>query len=413
MRGLRGALAWAAAAWVVLTLLRRIARGEVVVLSAHGAPVVRLLAIALVFLASCAERLKPAPPAESRPQDLSSGTSEERALAPEPAAAAAQDFPEGLDDSALQRMYDWIAPRTLHAYFTPEWFDVDSGGARDVPPGGPRPVPAMRGDRTPGGASERADEFARAVQAHVARGPMHTPAQLLALLDAAEAVPLHDEWLAAHVWRHARALRPAPVAVFARVERHLRVVHALLLGQASTGPVEFSAWRSKAGPPPGWTGLRVPAGLAAAAREAFKQGADAGTWESEAVLELTVARGEVVLVRRAGEARLAAGAALRLRRLDVVRAPAAAALRHAELGELALPGGAELTAWNAGEHLGAAARAALQARVQAALAGDAAALSGLAAALPAAHAEIRAALDARPSAPGAAALRLSLVAFDE
>lgn len=411
IRTIRGLAVWVAAAWVVLGLVRRIVRGEVVVLSAHGAPVVRLLAIVLVFLASCAEKLRPGAPAEQTPQDLSQKPAG-ATPGPAPVVEVAQEFPDDLDDAALQRMYNWVEARTLHYYFASERPDAAAGDVRDAPAGSAQKLPFMTG-LAGDAANERAAVFIRGVDEHVARGPVHAAADLLALLDAAEGVPLYDEWLAAHLWRHARTLRPAPVALLARIERHLRVTHALVLGQASTGPVEFSAWRSKAGPPPGWNRMRVPAGLAAAAREAFKQGADAGTWETEAALELTVARGEVVLVRRAGETRLAAGAPLRLRRLDVVRAAAAAALRHPLLGELALPAGAEVTAWTVGERLGAAGRAAVQARVSAALAGDAAALTELEGLLPAAHAELRAAAGSKPSAPGAAALRMLLVGFDE
>ena len=223
---------------------------------------------------------------------------------------------------------------------------------------------------------------------------------------------MYDAWLAGHVWRHARGLRPAPAGLLGRIERHLRVVQAIAQGQASTGPIEFSAWRSKAGPPPGWSGLRVPAGLAAAAREAFVK-VDAGTWETGGVLGLTVVQGEGALLRRGGEVKLTAGAGLRLRRLDVVRAPAGLRLRHAVYGELVVPAGGELTAWTVGELLSAPARARLQGRVDAALAGESAALAELEGALPLAQAAIRAAVAGKPEAPGAAGLRLLLTSFDE
>lgn len=396
-RPLRGVAVGVMAAWVALTLLRRLWRGEVVVLSQYGAPVVRLLAIALVFLASCAEKLRPAPP---EPQELSQEPAAKPTV-PEPVVAVEQEFPEALDDAGLQQAYNWIAPRSLHQHFAGE-----QGGAGSLPLPSPRSLdPALR---------ERSEALAAAIGAHL--GGAVAGADLLALLDAAEAASVYDEWLAGHLWRHARTLRPAPVALLARLERHLRVVHALALGQASTGPLEFSAWRSKAGPPPGWQRLQVPPGLVAAAREAFKQGADAGTWESEATLELSVARGEVTLVRRGAELRLAAGAPLRLRRLDVVRAPAGAALRHAALGELALPPGAELTAWNAAQFLDAAAQAWVEARLQAALAGESAALTELERVLPAAQAAIRAAIteaSARGGAERAMALQVVLQAYDE
>ncbi len=409
-RTLRGLAVWMTAVWAALTLLRRLWRGEVVVLSQYGAPVVRLLAIALVFLASCVEKVRTV---VAQPQELAQDLPQETGEKPEPpevVVAVDQEFPAGLDDAGLQRVYNWIEPRTLHRYFEPEaagevTSDGSAGAAEPLPP----QADLSEARRQPGELF-----FKTALEVHLRGQPAVT--ELLGLLDAAEAAGIYDEWFAGHLWRHARTLRPAPVALLARIERHLRIVHALVLGQASTGPLEFSAWRSKAAPPPGWTKLHVPPGLVAAAREAFKQGADAGTWEAEAKLELTVARGEPVLVRRAAATKLAAGAPLRLRRLDVVRAPAAVVLRHPTLGELQLPAGAELTAWNVARFLDAAGRAWVQGRLRAALDGESAALTELEAVLPAAQEAIRAAVveaEARDTGGRAAALRMLLQAYDE
>lgn len=399
------------AGWVALTLLRRIWRGEVVVLSQHGAPVVRLLAILLVFLASCVEKVRSV---GVQSQELSQETGD-RPVVVEPVVAVEQGFPASLDDAALQRVYNWIAPRELHRYFSPESLGEV---AKALPIGemGEHPLPTP--PLADGALLRRIAAFQVAIDGHqrASRGQV-AAAELMGLLDAAEALDVYDEWFAGHLWRHARTLRPAPVALLARIERHLRIVHALALGQASTGPLEFSAWRSKAGPPPGWQGLIVPAGLVAAAREAFAKGADAGTWDSEATLELTVASGEVVLIRRASETRLAAGASLRLRRLDVVRAPAAAVLRHPVLGDLRLSAGAEMTAWNVPQFLDAKGQAWVKDRPRAALNGEAEPLTELEAVLPAAHAAIRTALEQaeveRWDGIGRSALRMVLQAFDE
>jgi len=167
----------------------------------------------------------------------------------------------------------------------------------------------------------------------------------------------------------------------------------------------------------GDAGAERSAGLVAAAREAFEKGADAGAFESEAILELTVAAGEVALIRRATETRIAAGASLRLRRLDVVRASAAAVLRHPALGELKLPPGAEMTAWNVAQFLGAAGQAWVEGLPRAALNNQATALTELEAVLPAAHGAIRAALEQSEiegwDGAGRSALRMVLQAFDE
>lgn len=408
LRGARAGLVWLGAAWVALTIVWRIARGEVVVLSGHAAPVVRLVAIVIVFLASCAEKLKPAEqrPASSESQDggeLSPGTGtgvgapvvSEPVVVNEPVVVV-QEFPDNLDDAAIETALKWTRRRELWRSFEGQ---ADASSLADGAP--------------PGAAAARLVAAVEQHRARAGRGEAETVGTLTQLLDAAEGVPLYDAWLAGHLWGHARGLSPAPAGLLGRIERHLRVVQAVAQGEASTGPIEFSAWRSKAGPPAGWSGLRVPAGLAAAAREAFKKGVDAGTWESGGVAVLTVAQGEVVLVRRGGEAKLGVGAGLRLRRLDVVRAPAGARLRHERFGELVVPAGGEVTAWNAAEWLTADGEQSVAARVQAALLGESAALVELEGALPLTHAAIRAAVAGKPEAPGAAGLRLLLTGFDE
>ena len=439
MRSARGLAMWAAAAWVALTVLVRIARGEVVILSGYAAPVVRLVAIVLVFLASCADRLRPGESgdlsegagsqgqagdlsagsgSQGQAGDLSAGSGSQGqagdlaqgtgpqgagsgASAPptvEPVLAAPQAFPDSLTDAALSAM---VAPRG-------EWRRMaqGTGGAVTVADLDLAPDRVLAAQRL-------TSEFA-AFHARRAKGEAETAATLRGLLAAIEGVPLFEAWLAGLLWQHARTIRPAPVDVYARLEWHLRVAHAVVRAQVTVGRIEFTAWRSKAGPPPGWRGVTVPPGLAKEARREFNNGVDAGTWESGSVLPLKVGPGSVVLIRRGQETTVAAGQAVRLRRLDVIRTADGATLEHATLGSLVLPRGAELTAWNAGEYLAADARARMQRLVDEALTGGAPdGLTKLEGILPAAHAAIRAAVAARPDAPGAAGLRTLLVMFDE
>lgn len=261
--------------------------------------------------------------------------------------------------------------------------------------------------------------FAQAFRAHVEGrrdGRAPTLAELRGLLDVAEALPIFDAWLAGYVWRRAAPVGGATAEraeLLARVERHLRVHHALLRGQASEGQVEFTAWRSKAAAPRGWSGVSVPLGLLKAAREAYTT-ADAGTWETAGTLALTVVRAEgLTLIRRGQAVPLADGEALVLRRLDLLQARGPAALRHAVLGDLSIGAGGTMSAWDAGERLAPAGKAKVQAEVTAALSGDAAALRRIEAILPAAHAEVRRAVAAKPGAKGAAGLRMALALFDE
>lgn len=404
MRSLRVAAVWAGAAWIALAVLVRMARGEVVVMSSYAAPVVRIVALVLVFVASCADRLRPGEPQASAEQggELSPGTGVPAAEVPvvvEPGLPVDRAFPAEVTDEALAVAYGWIPPRSLWGVMTRSGRLGDEG----LPVDEPRRTAAKK--------------FAAEVEAFKTRRQKNedeTVATLRSLIVAAEGVPLYDAWLAGFLWGYARTIKPAPVEVLGRLERHLRVAHALTLAQATTGPVEFSAWRSKAGPPPGWRATAtVPAGLAKAARREFENGADAGAWETAATLAFKIGAGSVVLVRRGGEMSVAAGAAVRLRRLDVIRAPAGATLAHATLGAIVMAKGGELTAWNVAEFLSVEGRARVQGLVDAALAGDADALTKLEEVLPAAHGVMRAGVEARPDAPGAAGLRTLLTSFDE
>lgn len=80
---------------------------------------------------------------------------------------------------------------------------------------------------------------------------------------------------------------------------------------------------------------------------------------------------------------------------------------------MSIGAGESAWAWDIEGRLGADARARVKARVAAAQGGDADALKQLEAILPAAHQEIRAAVAARPDAPGSAGLRMLLALFDE
>src|SRR5690606_30997727 len=188
------------------------------------------------------------------------------------------------------------------------------------------------------GAAPAGEAFAAGWRAHLESrklGQRDTLEALQGLLLAAEALPLYDAWLAAYVWRRAAPLSASATVrarLLAQIERHLRVSHALLKGQLDTGPVEFSAWRSKAAPPKGWSGLMVPRGLAEAAGQAFP-GADAGTWETAGALVLEVRSIGVTLLRRGLATTLKPGQQLRLRRLDVLEARGPTTLHHAELGD--------------------------------------------------------------------------------
>lgn len=309
-------------------------------------------------------------------------------------------FPADLSDASLTAMYDRMGGDRLDV----EWMLSRVG--------------RYGGSEAYGGLEEwgaTGSDFvaeATAYEQRRERGEAESGATLLALVVAAEAVPLFDERFAGHVWRLARACEPGPDVLFARLERHLRVVHALARAEQDVGRIKFATYRSKSGPPAGFQWAAVPRGLTAAARDAFAT-ADAGTWEKEATLSLRVATGSVVLVRRGVETTISAGEGVRLRRLDVIRSPTVATLEHETLGGLLLRRGDALTAWNAPEFLLPLARARVEDLVASALAGDERAPQRLLAVLPAAHQAIRAGLRTYPIARGATTLHAVLERFDE
>ncbi|MFZ6183596.1 hypothetical protein [Nannocystis pusilla] len=246
-------------------------------------------------------------------------------------------------------------------------------------------------------------------------GGGETIAGLQALLSSMEALPLFHAGLAGYVWRRAAPL-PGSASVRAellgRIERHLRACEALLKGQFETGPIEFTAWRSKAAPPVGYSGLKVPKGLLAAAKGHYPQ-IDAGTWTTEATLTLTAIDAGVTLLRAGRATALGAGQRFTLGRLDVLTSERPAKLRHDEVGDMSLGAGAVVTAWDVGPRFAGPGRERVQAKVAAAQGGDAKALEQLQSILPAAHLEIRRALADKPQAPGSPGLRTLLELFDQ
>lgn len=426
------AVALALAAAVVL----RWRSGQVALLSSTAAPAIRLLALLVVFVQGCADRLRGreepgGQAAERRPaagsEDMSNGAgpsgqgsggmSKEAVEEPGPMPQLEADAFPLADEAALGRWARLVAgfdagpgkrlalalvpmPEATPAQ-DPRWLQVAS---------------ALEALADAAGGAE-GEAFRTRWRAHVEirkAGGSETIAELQALLTTMEALPLLHAGLAGYVWRRTAPL-PAGAReraeLLGRLERHLRACEALLKGQFETGPIEFTAWRSKAAPPVGHSGLRVPKGLLGAAKSHYP-GSDAGTWASEATLTLTATEGEVTLLRAGRAERLQPGQRFELRRLDALWAGRPAKLRHDELGDMSLGAGAVASAWDVGPRLTPAGREQVRAQVAAAQRGEAQALERLRAILPAAHLEIRRALAEKPQAPGSPGLRTLLELFD-
>lgn len=243
------------------------------------------------------------------------------------------------------------------------------------------------------------------------------PARALATLDAVENAGVWQASVAAWLWRRTGAPVDAAElpALYARLETHLRAVDTLTKTAATTGPVRHTPWMSKAMAPKGYEGrVDVPADFEATAGKLFPD-TPPGTWETDAVLGLTVveAAKPATLHRRGMKTSVVAKDFVRLRRLDVLEATSALVVEHPVFGKLTVPAGTMLTAWTLPALLPPTTVATLDKDASLALDGDAPALKRLEAVLPAAHPTIRAALAAKPAAPKAAALRQLLTTFDE
>ena len=336
---------------------------------------------ALVLVASCGARpvtTTVVAPVPATVVTEMAGTEQKAGPWFEPVVAVAQEFPAGLDDVALAHMVAWGRGFTLEAFFAED-------SAEGLPVGldlmnHQMPLSEHHEDTPEGRLLREADAHYRRYSA----GLPETSATLVALLDAAEAVPLYDMGLVAHLWRDGRALASAPVTLFARLDRHARILKALRL--AARGSRIATDW--------------VSPGLAAAARLKFAD-ADAGAWDTSGTLLLHLAEGTAVLVRRGTAVELAPGAAVELRRLDAVRAPRTPALlRHAILGDVLVPAGSEVTAWNVSGLLTDLQRGAIRRLVAAMRDGDREACATVEAMLPAAHWAISESLESRPVGDG-------------
>jgi hypothetical protein len=260
-------------------------------------------------------------------------------------------------------------------------------------------------------------EVMRAYAKNRTAGTPETFRELVGLLNAIEAVPGYSPPLAAFIWRRARAL-PADLApderalLYARLHLHMRIADALLQAQAQTAPVEYTAWRSKAAPPPGWTPTAtVPAELSTKAKEAFDKHGEI-PWDRVTV-KLAV-RGDAAnttLVREGRKREYGVGTVITMQRLDVLHIETPTRLEGGEGLEIALAEGDVVTLDSLASRLDAAQRSKLEALVEQA-AKDPAAEARVEAILPWVH-EILRDVAKRPEHPTAAKAALWLVTLDE
>ncbi len=259
---------------------------------------------------------------------------------------------------------------------------------------------------------------------------------VLATLDEMERNGVYHPWPLAYLWRASEPLAAAQAdpdelaGLYRRFHRHARMIDALTLA-AAEGPtlrVNPQAWMSKGAPPP----HSVPddqreaaAGVTWRSLPAAWKEAGPGLWRVDGTVQLTLdaaAGTRLRLLAGDGSTRqIEPGERFTLTRLEVLHLPANRDGKGAPitltscLGRLTVPPASTLTAWNLTHFIDKSTRERIAESVQAVAADPSAegAIDELEAAVPLAHAEIRETLDQRPTAEGAAALRLLLSQFDE
>ena len=239
-----------------------------------------------------------------------------------------------------------------------------------------------------------------------------TPAELIAALDEAEGQDVWDPWLVVQVWqRSGNGPRAEVVELYARLERHARVVDALVLAAAETGPITFLPWRKKSSAPQDYQAVRISTDLVAVAKQRFPT-LDGGTWRNEATIELTLTSGTATLYREGVATPIAVGSTIRLARFDLVEL--SGRLTHQGLGVVASidPPTSIASRWLPGQ-LSREARARAQAWAGEGLRGDPEAIDQLGSVLPAVHLQLQEAIISAPEAEGAPALRQLLLLFEE
>jgi hypothetical protein len=187
------------------------------------------------------------------------------------------------------------------------------------------------------------------------------------------------------------------------------VVDTMLHAETDTPAVEFTAWRSKAGPSE--RDLTLPAGLADAIRDRWPR-SSAGSWETESCVELELRKGRAWRVRGGIPEPMKRDRPTALCRLDLLVVAPDSEVADCCLGALRIAPNTPTSPAELGDALSPVARTELEVLVERALAGDESALVVLQGQLAQSHRMIRVALERTPDAPGAPALRQLLWTWD-
>ncbi len=412
MKWLFSPILWLLAALVAVAVLYRLWRGKPILLRGRLAPrVIRMVAIMLVVLGLGADRT------ESAPAPINDTKTK-----PE------EELPPHITSDVLHK---WAS---LNLYSGP-WMAFKQTMTRLQATGAkPHPQELEALNTQTARLPDRLRALLSAdVEALAAGKPAPTAdvRTLLAIADEMEQTGYIDAWLTAHLWRKTAGAvdgtdRKALADLLARLHRQARLNNALVAARAHVRPINDApiAWRGKAGGPRPLTPemkqaleLRNAMMLMTNVKATFKS-ADAGTWDGEGFVGLTVAEGSasVTQIRHGqGMVPLSKGN-LAFGRFDLLEtAPGhkPAILLHQELGRIEIPAGKLVSVWEMPHYLSAKSKETLKQIVADALAGKEPAAQKLERMLPLAQPLIRDGLREAPGAAGAPRLRLILTQFDD
>jgi len=406
-------LLWLAAVVVAAAVIWRIWRGKNVTLRGRFSPqFVRMIVIVLVLLGVGVEKGLADPPSRLPGRDTDTRSTESE-----------DGLPGAVNEETIARWRYFSVQRS-------GWKEAKQALVKlEIAAGQPDPQALEEAKESTRWFPGR---FGKIVAADVAALEQGQPAprvgadELIAAIDDLQRQGLFDPWAGSRLWRKTSLLgvqanRAEVIRLFAQLHQHARIVNTLIRAHAEVKPIPISprAWMSKAGPSREMRlrEISVRQQLLASARRLYPS-SDAGTWQRDAVVELTLAEdtAEPNLVRQGRPTTLRQGQWVCLNRLDLIQTPAGkgpTVLEHAWLGRIELPPDRLVTVWDLPGHLSDEAAGKVKQTVLDALSGDAQAAVRLERALPLTQRAIRQGVAEAPNASGAPRLRMILTLFDD
>jgi len=406
-------LLWLAAVVVAVAVIWRMWRGKNVTLRGRYSPqFVRMVVMVLVLLGVGVEKGRADPPLPLP----TSGTNA-------PDAESEEGLPETVTEETIAQWRYFSVQRSGWRQAKQALVKLESTAGKPDPQTLEEAKEATRW--FPG-------RFGKIVAADVAAtaqgqpGPRVAAGELTAAVADLQRHGLFDPWAGAYLWRKTSLLagqdnRAGVIQLYAALHQHARISNTLIRAHAEVKPIPISPrpWMSKAGPSREMRMLEtlVRRQLLDAARRLYPR-SDAGTWQTDAVVSLTLAEdtAQPRLHRQGRQTTLREGQQIGFNRLDVLQTPAGkgpTVLEHAWLGPIRLPPDRLVTVWDLPDHLSDRAAGKVQQAVLDALRGDAEAAGRLQRALPLTQQAIRQGVAEAPDAGGAPRLRQLLTLFDD